>query len=589
MGAYTSLDAAESLTDIKSALLGSGYTADYRGDGVTFTVFFAEDGTLYQSGKVCAQFTVKAEENEWEWKDYTEEPIVGEADPWFRVTGVQQSGSDTDLDTYIVENGQKINMDTYYGIGYQTVFINDEDAELEQLKVEFTTADSDRVVVYANNNRFESGDVLDCSSGTVQFSVTIDGTSTRNYWVSFVKKTSDAQLYVYGSTTTREVYLIDHFDEKHDILIANIGGEALTGLKVTLDATGCALDDYWSIEDNDTLSGFTATSSDTENGILANLAKIRLVPDGSDNDINGTLTIEADGIEPIVITLTGTAKNPELTGSSIDPAVKYVPYQIIISNDNKYADFVSTTYEIIDGGLPDGLSLNTSTGVIEGVPQTAGTYTFTVQAVYTSTSEDFILDFDPSEATYTLVVNENTNENVFNASDEGYEILTYVGEEAAEYEYVLTAYEDTEFKSAGPFDEFQRLWLNGEELEKDVDYTAEEGSTKITISAKTFEEKANATGTNTLAAEFDNDGTLKRTSQNFTISISTDTSTDNNSSSSTTSSDNTSSNSTSSNSTSSNSTSSNSTSSNNASSNSTSSNSSSSNRTSSNSTSTNRT
>lgn len=56
----------------------------------------------------------------------------------------------------------------------------------------------------------------------------------RNYQVSFVKKESGPSLYVFGPEM-REVYLTDYFKYRHDILIANVGSEALTGLKVELE------------------------------------------------------------------------------------------------------------------------------------------------------------------------------------------------------------------------------------------------------------------------------------------------------------------------------------------------------------------
>ena len=81
----------------------------------------------------------------------------------------------------------------------------------------------------------------------------------RNYQVSFVKKESGPSLYVFGPEM-REVYLTDYFKYRHDILIANVGSEALTGLKVELEnAKNVALDNYWTLggNGNDTLGAFT--------------------------------------------------------------------------------------------------------------------------------------------------------------------------------------------------------------------------------------------------------------------------------------------------------------------------------------------
>ncbi|MCD7760913.1 MAG: putative Ig domain-containing protein, partial [Clostridiales bacterium] len=524
VGLYDTLEDAADAEDIKDELIPvdqtaspRGYKANYNREngGVYFTVFF-EDGSVFQIWVCIMEYDPEYDENYV--KSFTDAPIIGEADPWFRVTGAEQNGEA--LDTYIVENGGSINMDTMYGYGYQTVFINDADADLSALQPVFWTASADRIEVYVNGSKVVSGDTIDCSAGTVEFSVIIDG-NVRNYMVNFVKKTSGAQLYVCGPET-REVFLDEYFEYKHDILIANIGDEELTGLRVELNATNCKLDDYWTVggEGNDTLAAFTSTSSSSTYGELSNLAKIRLLPDG-DGEIEGTLTVYADGQEPIVINLTGVAQNPGIVTESVDDAVKYVPYSYLITTDNMY-DWTEVNFTLTDGELPEGLELYATTGEIYGVAQESGEFTFTVEATFTSDT----YSFESSSVELTLTVLENTNDNVYYATDDGYDIMTSVGvDESGTHDYILTEYEDEEFRSSGVLEEFIDLWLNGEKLEEGVDYVAESGSTKITILQQTFENKAVTDGVNTLAAEFRVDGdtsnTLKRTAQNFRLDLTT--------------------------------------------------------------------
>lgn len=522
VGLYDSLEDAADAEDIKEELIPvdqtsvpRGYKANYNygSKGVYFTVFF-EDGSVWKVNVRTIEYM--AEYDEAYVRSYTDAPIVGEADPWFQVTGVQQNGEA--LDTYIVENGKSINMDTMYGYGYQTVFINDEDADMSELQPDFWTADADRIEVYVNGTKINSGDTIDCSAGTVEFSVIIDG-NVKNYMVSFIKKTSKSQLYVCGPNT-REVFLDEYFEYKHDILIANVGGETLTGLRVELDATNCKLDSYWTVggEGNDTLAAFTTTESTAKYGELSNLAKIRLLPDG-EGEIEGTLTIYADGMVPIVITLTGRAQNPKIVTEDLTDAVKYVPYSCLVTTNNMY-DWTDVTFSITSGELPEGVELNTSTGEIYGVAQETGEFDITVEAAFTSDT----YTFESSSVDVTLTVLDNTNDNVYYETDDGYDILVSVGEdEDGTHDYILTEYDDEEFRSSGEMGEFIDLWLNGEKLEEGIDYTVASGSTKITIMKQTFENKANTSGSNTLAAEFrvngDTSNTLKRTAQNFRISL----------------------------------------------------------------------
>lgn len=527
VGSYASIDEAASQEDIKEQLFAQntniGYKANYNylNNGKFFTVFL-DDDTVWKCNVRVMEYDSKYDSDYI--RSFTDKPIIGEADPWFRVTGAEDSQGNS-YDTYVIENGKSMNMDTYYGYGYQTLFINDANADLSQLKPIFWYANTDRVYAVSKDtgSRVEDDHIRDFSNENQQYTgVIIENgkENNRNYWVTFKKLNNNGpELYVFGPSE-REVILDEYFEYKHDILIANIGNAALEDLSVELyDAENVKLDSYWTVggANNDTLAPFTTTSSGTKYGEIPNVAKIRLLPDG-DGEVKGTLIIRAKDQEPVLITLNGTAQQPEIVTETVSDAVKYVPYSHIIATNNIH-DWNDVTFELYDGVLPAGVELNTKTGELYGTPQEAGEFTFTVEALYTY--------FEPSFVELTLTVKDNTNDNVFEASDEGYAILDAIGEDNnGDHDFILREISDQEFRSNGAFADFVGFWLNGEKLVEGVDYDVSEGSTRITIRSQTFEDKANQEGPNTIAAEFrtgggDPDGThegdLKRTAQNFTI------------------------------------------------------------------------
>ena len=542
LGHYDTIEEAEEAgaEDVTSEMLNNGYLSDYSGSGIDFTVFkyyrLSESFPLAYD-TLADKINVRAVENSNSWRAFTDAPIIGEADPWLRVTGATDNDGN-EYDTYVVENGKNINMDTYYGYGYQTIFINDADADLSQLKPTFWYANTDRVYAVSDDSgdRVDEDHIRDFSDENQQYTGIIidnDQENERNYWVTFKKLNNNGpELYVYGPSE-REVILDEYFEFKHDILIANIGNEPLEDISVELvDAENVKLDSYWTVggEGNDTLAPFTTTSSDTQYGELANLAKIRLLPDG-EGEVKGTLIISAKDQEPVMITLNGTAQNPEIITETLSDAVKYVPYQQIVATNNMH-DWVETQFSIVDGELPEGVTLNSSTGEIYGVPKVPEedeevTYTFTVEAKYTVEGRDGY--FEPSRKEFTLTVKPNTDENVYLSTDseDGYAIEEYIGTQTGEYSFELENIEDTLFVSGGEYGEFVGLWLNGELLEPGVDYDSESGSTRVTIKAQTFENKTTPDGTNTIAMEFrkdtNGDGTgdsgaeMNRTAQNFTV------------------------------------------------------------------------
>ncbi|MDO5407858.1 MAG: putative Ig domain-containing protein [Eubacteriales bacterium] len=463
-----------------------------------FTVCF-KDGT-------CWWRRIKLYETYEEDYVYDDKPLVNMEDPYLTMYGARNDG-----DALAVENNYNYTMDTYYGYGYQTVFITNMDADLAHLVPYFSCPDD--VTIHSGDKQESGKSEKDFSNGPVAYQAHI-GNKKRNYQVTFAKKQSGPSLFVNGPDK-REVFLTKYFDYHHDIMIANIGDSDLTGLSVELkDAQHVKLDDYWVVggQGNDTLGAFTDTHVDYQYVELANIAKVRLVPDG-EGELSGTLVITADGQEPVEIELQGYASNPLITSDGLGDAVKYVPYSYMIATNNMYYE-VQETYRLTAGKLPRGLELKPGTGEIYGVPLETGDFDIQVEVTYQNGK------FEPSYQDLTLTVRENTNKNVYNASDEGYEIEEHIGTETAagSRDYLLTEISDQLYVSAGVIEEFEDLWLNGEKLIEGTDYTKVSGSTRMTIRSQTFERKG-VNGTNTIAAEFRTGTgsvkTLRRTSQNF--------------------------------------------------------------------------
>ena len=491
-------------TDIKDQILASneaaagfsGYKSESKDKNDLYLTVYFDNGT---SSKI----------NMWVYSRSSSDQDI---DPSFNVYGAIQDHKDYISDYKVYKVYGKL--DSYYKNGYQTLFINNTDVDLSQLKPIFST-NSDKTRVYVGTEQKSGESVQDFSKGSVQYTAIIDGKQQKNYQVSFVKKVSGAKLYVNGPSE-REVMLDEDNEYQHDILIANIGDAELTGLKVELNATHAKLDDYWTVggDGNDTLGAFTTISKTTSAGELPNLAKIRILPDGT-GTISGTLTISADGQEPVVIKLKGYASNPYITTEGLAEGVKYVPYSFVVATNNMHK-WNNVEFKIKSGRLPNGVTLSSVNGEIYGVPTEAGEFPIRIEASYSSSK------FKPYYADLTLVVKENTNENVYNASDEGYELKEALGVDVGNHDYVLKNTKDQLFVSTGVLGEFQDLWLNGEKLVDGVDYTKVSGSTRITVRSQTFKNKLQE-GTNTIAAEFRVDGDknkeLKRTAQNFRLEI----------------------------------------------------------------------
>lgn len=97
-----------------------------------------------------------------------------------------------------------------------------------------------------------------------------------------------------------------------------------------------------------------------------------------------TATVSGPGIDvssvyssvPQFVT-SGSGSKPAVSGEELLDGIIGASYT---ENFQAQGGTAPYTWSVISGNLPSGLTLNTSTGNLTGVPNTAGTYTFTVQA-----------------------------------------------------------------------------------------------------------------------------------------------------------------------------------------------------------------
>ena len=533
LGVYYSEQAAvdADAEDLKDILASEeGYVGCFE-DVVYFTVIM-EDGRSFRTG---LRLTMPDES--------TSQP--DDTDIYFNIYGAETSDGSL-LSSYVADEAGSIPLDTYYRgdekydvDGYQLLLINSElsEEEIKSLIPRFSVPDGVKV---------SSGSLSEIKSGvtslkdaqwsetipdTVMLQVHLPSEEVKNYQVTFVTKQPENtapkdQLFVAGPDE-RYVNLNAENNYVHDILLANLGADPLTGVEVELvDPVHVKLDNYWTINEHMTLPAFDSVSTwytDEQTSeqfhssytTIANVAKVRLLADGT-GEISGTLRFSVGGEVVREIKLTGVASAPHIVNTELPEGVKYVPYSCMIATDNMYT-WNRTTFSIVKGELPEGLEFYGNTGEIYGTPQESGTFPLTIQVDFSSPR------FESTSVDLELVVQDNTNENVYMATDDGYEIETHLGEEqgTGTYDFLLTDYDtDQLFVSTADIYGFQGLWLNGQELEPGVDYTVVRGSTRVTIYAQTFEDKGIMGGANTIAAEFrttDGKNELKRTAQNFRL------------------------------------------------------------------------
>lgn len=509
VGLYESIEEAtqKGATDIKESLFddsdNGGYTANYS-QGVYFTIFIGADNEEQQN---IYQYCIKTKE----YEERVPDPNSGTA---VTFTGL------VDEQGFVVSYKIEQNKDSYAEQNFITMLV-DLDVDLTKLAPEFYTETGIHLYAAGSSSPEISGESFhDFSQGPVQYTASAEnGKNAKNYWLHVLKaKEGVGQLYINSLSdenaktredngvvySTREMFLDGRYNYYHDILVTNVGTEPVTKLSAELVSNQVELDPYWTFKGDYDLAGVGAIQS---YGEMQNLAKLRILPkEGVEGgtDISGILRIKSGGQTLIELTLTGVVGDPCIITKEIPVAVKYVPYGTMIQNSNKYS-WNEVSYSLNGGKLPGGMILKPN-GELYGVPTETGEFTFTVRMT------NSFGRFSSSQRKFTLTVIENTNMNVENATDQGYELIERVPNIS------MNSTEDHRMVSVGVYDEFVALFLDGERLVEGVDYDSESGSTRITIRNQTLKRPQTA-GTHTLGIEFRTKGTdvLKRAAQNYVL------------------------------------------------------------------------
>jgi hypothetical protein len=499
-------------TDVTSDMQGSGYAADYSGSGHSF-VITTENGATHKYSVSVAGVVEAAYQS-----GNGVSAIDLSGDPYFQaetVVGTDAGNTPVNVPAYVMSS----NMDSMYNQSensWQTVILNPAAGtaiNYSALKPVFyvykntdayapTSAGAVASVITSGNTP------IDYSNHTVEFTARdktpgITNTFIKNYWVTYVSATAtgSGNLFVNGPSyateqsgakETREVNLTGT-DDFHDVFIANIGDAALTNVKAELGGGAeslLKLDTYYTAGGaaDETLGAFNTSGSGNTGRI-----RLSLIADPTAaTTITGYLKLTASSGQVRYVYLSGTAA-PGLATDSMPNAVKYVPYQKLFQTTN-HNDTVSVSYSIA-GDVPAWATFNGSTGEFYGVPTETGTYTFTVTASFSggySTSKE-----------YTLTVDENTDVNVLKNNQP---IIDYVPD-------TLDSYTDQEFTVNHVFDEFTKFFIDGQLLTLNKDYSAEKGSTRITIYGQTFAKFGS--DKHTIAAEFRTGIVMTKASQNY--------------------------------------------------------------------------
>ncbi len=126
----------------------------------------------------------------------------------------------------------------------------------------------------------------------------------------------------------------------------------------------------------------------------------------------GVATIHASAAGGVTDTLeVNFLPTPPTAFTSPDPASSV--YGASYSHTFTANGYYTPTFSVVSGSLPEGLSLNSSTGVLSGIPSVPGAYTFTVRATNSGGTVDHSYSLFIDKATTSLNLESSINPSVY--------------------------------------------------------------------------------------------------------------------------------------------------------------------------------
>jgi hypothetical protein len=184
-------------------------------------------------------------------------------------------------------------------------------------------------------------------------------------------------VYCFSSSASLTGALtLDALGNENALFLFKVGSTLVTGSgsSVTvINALSSCNKAYWQVGTSATLGTGTSFAGD----ILA-LASITLTTGANTSGRtlarNGAVTLDTNNVNacPVVVCPIITVNPATLPNGSVG-----TPYSQFVSASGGTAPY---TFTVSSGALPGGLALNSATGLIDGTPDTAGTFNFSITA-----------------------------------------------------------------------------------------------------------------------------------------------------------------------------------------------------------------
>ena len=356
-------------------------------------------------------------------------------------TGVEYKDASGSVRSAVVSGSE---LDSVSREGYKTFFSEEalSSEQLSEMYPEFELLDSCVELRNASGEKQGSGaSEANFAGGTADYVLVASDseqyTGEKEYHVGVVPKTENGGNLFVMKPEGRTVDFNSELGDVYTIALFNTGDEALENVTVELEEAHNV-----AIANAQELANATIDPYITENGDVGSAQLVTLVREG-DGEVSGRVRISEAGRYTYDIPLSGYAGQREFYNTTQDStpgaftAVKYVPYSLYVDTLDINSDGqVNSSSTVTVEGLSDGFSYDPATYEIYGVPKRSGRETFTVTVNYS----DGDGRIQTKTRSYTINVKNNTNSNVFNATDEGYELKKPIGEEVAPNDFVRDYY-----------------------------------------------------------------------------------------------------------------------------------------------------